>query len=161
MAILVEDLGEALDIRLAHHAVAVDARRLVHVEAADLHRRLVRGGRRGDEALEDGRERAQVPLVVELDGRRHEGVGDLLVHGDGALDELRQHLLDLAREDVEVAAHDVRVDRLEHLRLREGRRERAEVALHAVDDEEGAGGRVHRGDELRVVERFMRSVFRS
>ena len=114
---------------------------------------FVRAGLRDDEALEDGRHRAQVPLVVELDGRRgHEVLGDLVVERHLKADQLGQHGLNPLVEGLKAAAHDVRVDIGEHLGRGERRRERAEVALHAILDVERARGWVHGRDHQRVVD---------
>eukprot|EP00966_Prymnesium_polylepis_P234241 5417988-Prymnesium_polylepis.1 len=48
--------------------------------------------------------------------------------------------------------HNIAVDVRKHLSLGEGRRERTEVTLHAVDDEKRASSRVHRRDEQCVVQ---------
>ena len=83
LRVLHQNLHEALDIRFTHHAIAVDTGRLMEVKPADLQRLLIRRGRGVDKALENGGERAQVPLIVKLDGRGHERVRDLHVHRNG------------------------------------------------------------------------------
>mmetsp|Transcript_36961 Transcript_36961/g.81188 ORF Transcript_36961/g.81188 Transcript_36961/m.81188 type:complete len:249 (-) Transcript_36961:2717-3463(-) len=158
LGVLDDDLTKLGHVGLVDHAVAVYALRLVHPEARHGHGLAVGGGRHRDEALEHVRHGAQVPLVVELDGGGQEGVGDGLVDGAGGVDDGRQRVLHRLVENVQVAAHDVHVDVAEHLRLREGRRQRGVVALQPVDDEKRAGGRVERGDILHVFELLHRQL---
>ena len=66
-------------------------------------------------------------------------------------DERGEHVLDSVVEDFKVTRHDGRVHRVDHLGLRLRRGKGGEVALHAVNDEEGAGSGVHCGHELRAV----------
>ena len=89
---------------------------------------------------------------MELDGRGHEVLGDLVVERHLKADQLGQHGLNPLVEGLKVAAHDVRVDVGEHLGRGERRRERAEVALHAILDVERARGWVHGRDHQRVVD---------
>lgn len=57
------------------------------------------------------------PLIVELDGRGYEGIGDLHVDGYSACDNARDRVADPLIEDFEVAAHDVGVDVRENVGL--------------------------------------------
>mmetsp|Transcript_24997 Transcript_24997/g.74253 ORF Transcript_24997/g.74253 Transcript_24997/m.74253 type:complete len:401 (-) Transcript_24997:7680-8882(-) len=111
LRLLEQDLLELVEVSRRGHAVAVHAHRLVEPQPGHVHRLLVRRRVHVDEALEDARHGAQVPLVVELYGCRQEGVR----HGDvdraGGVDDARQRISHRGGEaNLEVTAHDVDVD---------------------------------------------------
>eukprot|EP00966_Prymnesium_polylepis_P050720 1174376-Prymnesium_polylepis.1 len=58
----------------------------------------------------------------------------------------------------QVAVDDRLVDGLEHLHVGEEGAEGGEVALHPVDDVEGAGGRVHRAHVLHALDELHREL---
>ena len=62
---------------------------------------------------------SEVEYVVELDGGREEGGGDLLVQGEGCVHQLLRVLLHLAREASTgyVALEDAEVDRPQRVNL--------------------------------------------
>ena len=75
----VDHVLEARRVGDVDEPIAVDAVRLVQPEAREVHGFRVVVGRALEDALEDAAHLAQVPRVVEGDGRRHECVGHELV----------------------------------------------------------------------------------
>eukprot|EP00966_Prymnesium_polylepis_P296669 6853557-Prymnesium_polylepis.2 len=101
---------------------------------------------------------ADVELVVEADGRLAERGRDALVQLQRALYDLLALALDVLAKGAQVATEEGRVDGVERLGRREADGERREEALQPRVDDEGAGGRVHRGEILRVEQHLLREL---
>ena len=153
------DRLEPRHVLFVNHPVAVDTFRLVRPQPSHLERRREPRSRAPpSEALEDGGHCAEVPLVVELDRRREELVGDRLMHSTRRVDDRTERIAYRLLEDFEMAAHDARVDMLEDGHVREGCRERGKVTLQPVGHREAPGARVERRHVLYIREGLHREL---
>ena len=141
---------ELFDVADERHAIAEHALALVDPQPHEVRRVGVKLGKRAADALGDVGQLAEVPLVVKLDRRRQEGVGDQVVKLDGGVGNLLGVLGDVRIEVLEVPVDDLREHGGDHRLARHLHRKGGEVSLHARRDVERTGGGVHARHVLAV-----------
>ena len=141
-----------LEVLAAHEAVAVDALGLVQPELDHALDRLELVGLRHEHALEDAREVAHGELVVEVGRALAEGRAHAGVQQQRAAQQRLAAALHVLVEGLEVSLEEGAEDGVQARRAGEADGQREEVALQARVYDEGAGGRVERAHELRVLD---------
>mmetsp|Transcript_39946 Transcript_39946/g.120784 ORF Transcript_39946/g.120784 Transcript_39946/m.120784 type:complete len:255 (+) Transcript_39946:647-1411(+) len=151
------DQGPVLpEISDRDQSVAVDPLALVDPQQRHLFgvgelRRL-----RLQQASEDAAQVADVEFVMHVLGGLPERVRHLAMERQGRLDDARRGLLDrqLEGQVLEVALDEGRVDAQQRRLLGEGDGARPKVPLEALVHDEGARGRIHAAQILRIADLF-------